>query len=297
MLDLSIVVVSFNTKELTVKCLQSIYQKSWKNKYEVWVVDNASSDGTTEAVRKLFPTVKLIEGKENIGFAGGNNLALKKVNSKYSLLLNSDTEVQPASLDNLVDFAKDKGFAIVSCKLIDKKGNFQPNAGELPGFGPVLIWLSGLDDLLRRVIFIPSYQGTDERYYKEGKQVGWVSGSAMLIQNDVFRKIGFLDEAIFMYGEDVEYCLRAQKAGFKVGWTNQATVIHKSGGSLRSPHFNQWRGEFRGLLYIYKKYYGFAAAFFLRLLIYIFILARVVAFAFLGKFNYSKTYAKIIVSI
>lgn len=295
-MDLIIIILNYNTKSLLKSCLKSIYNKRWKHSVGVMVVDNCSTDGSVLMVRKDFPKVQLVESEKNLGFSGGNNLGLKKVNAKYALLLNSDTEVLSESLDNLTDFMDKNDFGVASCKLIDSEGVWQPNAGELPTLLPMLSWISGADDILRKFFPVSSYQARDENYYKD-EDVGWVSGAAMCIRDDVIRKIGFLDENIFMYGEDVEYCLRAKKSGFKVGWTKNAQIVHLGGKSSAEPKYNQWKGEFKGLLYIYNKYYGFLAALFLRFVIYIFVLFRAAAFLFLGKPEFSKTYAKVIFSL
>jgi len=295
--ELSIIVLSYNTKDLTLKCLQTIFENKGSIKPEVWVVDNNSTDGSCEAIKKKYPQVSLIKSDKNLGFSGGNNLALKKINSSYSLLLNSDTELLPGALDNLIESAGINDFAVASCKIINKDGSLQPNAGELPSFFPMFIWLSGLDDIVRKIWPVNSYQSADKSYYLGEKEVGWVSGSVMLIRKDVFEDIGYLDEKIFMYGEDVEFCLRAKKAKFKIGWTEKAEIIHLGGGSSLSPRYNQWVGEFKGLLYIYNKYYGVLAALMLKGLFYIFIAARAVSFLILGRMNYAKTYAKIFINL
>ena len=296
-MDLTVLILNFNTKDLLNSCLQSIFDKKWQHRIEVMIVDNGSSDGSAALVKKNFPQVNFVESGENLGFTGGNNLGLKEVKSKYALLLNSDTKILDGSLDKLIDFMDKTDYDIASCKLMDGEGNFQPNAGQLPAFLPIFAWLSGADDLLGDIVSNFSYQARDLNYYNKDREVGWVSGSVMIIRSKVWQTIGYLDENIFMYGEDVEYCLRAQKHGFKVGWTKDAQIIHLGGKSSSQPKYSQWRGEFRGLLYIYKKYYGFLASLGLRILIYLFVTLRIVAFLALGKTAVSKTYAKIIFSI
>jgi GT2 family glycosyltransferase len=298
MTDLAIVIVSFNTKELTLKCLKSITEEKWRVNYQIWVVDNNSSDSSVEVIEKQYPQVKIIKNKENIGFAGANNLALNKAEAKNYLLLNSDTEVFPGSLDNLVDFMERSGFGIVSCRLIGKDGKLQPNVGDLP-FGLALFsWLAGLDDILFFLRGrVPSYHQQFAKFYQGEKEVGWVSGSVMMIKGEVVKKIGGLDDQIFMYGEDSEYCLRAKKASFRVGWTDKAVIHHLGGGSSKDPAYKQWIGEFHGLLYLYQKYYNIFIAQTVRLLIYIFIIIRMVAFFIVGKPSVSKTYGKIIINL
>lgn len=297
-MDLTIIILNFNTKNLLQNCLKSILDKSWKYKIEVLVVDNASDDNSVTMVRKNFPRVQIIESKKNLGFAGGNNLGLKKSQARYSLLLNSDTEVLEKSLDNLITFMDKTDFGIGSCKLLNKDRSFQPNAGDLPFGLSLFSWLLGLDDLpFVSKKNLPSFHQKHEDYYKDNKEVGWVSGSVMIIKKEVLDKIGFLDEAIFMYGEDADFCFRAQKAGFKAGWTNSAQIIHLGGGSLKRATFSQWVGEFRGLIYFYKKYFGERPAFFLKILIYVFTFLRIIAFLVVGKPKISKVYAEVLVNL
>lgn len=294
MTDLTIIILNFNTKDLLKDCLKSIYDKKWNTNFDVYVVDNASSDDSVKMVEEKFPQVKIIKSDFNLGFAGGNNLGLREIRSKYALLLNSDTIVLDHAIDNLVDFMEEGDFGVGSCRLINKDGSFQANTGDLP-FGPSLFfWLSGLDDLPLIGPFLPSFHNQYENSLESKKQVGWVAGTAMMIREDVIKKIGLLDEALFMYAEDVDFCIRTHRAGFKIGWTNRAEIMHLGGGSLEDPHFRQWLGELKGLIYLYRKYLGLFASYSLRLLFYIFILVRVIAFLILGKFEISKTYAKII---
>lgn len=295
---LSIIIINYNTGNLTLGCLRSIFEKNWETKFDVWVIDNGSSDNSIEKIKKEFPRIKTVLSDKNLGFAGGNNLVLKQVDSDYCLLLNSDTEVYDGALDELVEFAERENCGITSCKLVNSDGSFQPNGGDLPFGLSLFVWLSGIDDILfflKRKL--PSYHRQFMDYFKDGKGVGWVSGSVMLIKKEVTDKIGFLDDAIFMYGEDTEYCLRAKRAGFTVGWTDKAIVKHLGGASSKEPTLKQWTGEFKGLLYIYLKYYGFLAAAALKIFIYLFIFVRMAAFFVVGRPQVSRVYAKVLVSI
>lgn len=298
MVDLSVVIVSFNTCELTCRCLESIFGNRWKSILEVILVDNNSVDDTVEVVKKKFPKVAVVENKENVGFARGNNLGVAKAHGEYVLLLNSDTEVYPRALDDLLDFAKKGKFDVASCKLVFPDGSFQHNGGYLPTFGPIFLWLSGMDDILDIFgVKTKIYHLRDEKQYKNLTELGWVAGTAMLIKRDVFDRVGLLDEKIFMYTEDVDFCFRVRLAGGRIGWNKDAVIMHVGGGSTKTPNLTQWLGEFRGLMYIYQKYYGVAASLVLRLMIYAFVLLRIVVFILLGRFNYSLTYGKIITAI
>lgn len=297
-MNLAVIIVSFNTKNLLKKCLESIFRQSSGLNFEVWVVDNASSDGSVEFVKKNFPKVHVIESMENVGFSAGNNSALKRAKADYYLLLNSDTEVKKETFEKLIDFAKQNDFGVFSCKLVNKDGSFQPNAWDLPLGLPLFSWVAALDDFIPVFrTLLPSFHRKFSNYYQNGREVGWVGGTAMMIKKDVLKRVGYLDENIFMYGEDVEYCMRARKKGFKIGWTDETSIMHLGGGSSSFPKERQWTGEFRGLLYIYGKYFGNFSRFILKLVFFLFILLRMVVFFIVGKKNTAKTYAKVLVSI
>lgn len=298
-MKVDIVIVEYNTAPLLKECLDSITSQRWQNDYQIWVVDNASSDESVKVVKENFPEVKLISNSNNLGFAKANNQVLTKSQSKYCLLLNSDTIVGEGSLDKLVEMMEDKTLGIGSCKLVNKDGSFQPNAGNLPQLLPVLTWLSGLDDLFNRLgVILPSFHQTNKNYYSTQKQIGWCSGAVMMVNTAMAQKIGGLDENIFMYGEDVEFCLRAHRQGYKIGWTDQAQIVHLGGASSKdNPQFKQWTGEFKGLLYISNKYDSFFSQVFLRLFIYIFSFIRMIAYLAIGKVRASKTYGQVILAI
>ena len=297
-MDLSIIIVNFNTSHLLRDCLDSIFKYSPNRKFGVVVVDNASSDGSVEKVKKEFPKVSVIRSDKNLGFAGGNNLGIESREAKYYLLLNSDTIVPVGSLDSLVDFMEMSGFGVGSCKLLNKDGSLQPNVGDLPFGPPLFFWLSGWDDILPKIReYLPSFHRKFKSFYNKEKEVGWVSGSVMVIKREVIESIGGLDESIFMYCEDTDYCIRAKKAGFKVGWTDKAQIYHLGGGSSKDPKLVQWVGEFKGLVYIYRKHLGILAGFVLKIFILMFTIVRMAAFFVVGKFSVSKTYAKLLFSI
>lgn len=298
-MKVDIVIVEFNTVSLLKDCLESIVNKKWENEYQIWVVDNGSSDGSAEMVKKDFSCVKLIINDQNLGFSKANNQVLTKSSSRYCLLLNSDTIVQDGSLDKIVDLMEEKKLGIGSCKLLNKDGGFQPNAGDLPKLGGLLVWLSGVDDLLNKLgLVLPSFHQTSLKYYSSVRLVGWVSGSVMMVNTMMVKKIGGLDERIFMYGEDVEFCLRASLNDYKVGWTDQAEIVHLGGASSKdNPHLRQWTGEFKGLLYMARKYHSTIYQGFLKGLIYLFAFLRMIGFLAIGKVNVSKTYGQVIVAI
>jgi GT2 family glycosyltransferase len=241
---LSIIIVSFNTKDLLQKCLQSVFQQTKGIDFELIVVDNHSTDGSPEMVKKKFPQVKLIENKTNLGFAQANNQGIKKGKGEYLLLLNSDTKIKSNALEKLVSLArKKKDLGIAGPRLLNLDGTPQPSTGSfytLP------------------ITFISLFRG--DRYLRQSpsqtKKVDWVMGACFLIKREVTKKVGYLDEKFFMYVEEMEYCYRAQKAGFEVYFFPQAEVYHLERGS--SPEGKQkaiW-GIYQGLVYFYQKHFA-----------------------------------------
>lgn len=297
MVDLAIIILNYNTKDLLRKTLRSIIFGKWKHSIKIWVVDNASRDGSAEMVKKEFPQAEFIQSDSNLGFAGGNNLALKKAQAHYYLLLNSDTEVTESSLDSILEAMKRNNFDIASCKLINPDGSLQPNAGDLPFGFSLYNWLFGLDDLPYLKEILPSFHRTSTAYYNKERKVGWISGTAFLISKGVLESVGLLDDNIFMYCEDVDYCIRAAKKGFTIGYSDKAIIKHIGGGSSSNPQFRQWLGEFKELIYLHKKYKGTVSTAGVKTLIYIAIIFRIIGFLILGKPNYSKTYLAILLKL
>lgn len=294
MTKLGVSIVNYKTRELTTKCLESILQRDWKFSYEIWLVDNNSNDGSVQFFKSSFPKVHLVESRKNLGFAGGHNLALKKIKSDYILILNSDTEVEGKALDEMVSFlGTHPETGIASCKILGFDGKLQPNGGDLPTGSALFNWLFNLESLG----FKSSFHRNEPEYYQKEHEVGWVSGSFMMVRREVFGSIAYLSEDYFMYFEDVELCFRAKKGGFKVMINPAVYIKHLSGGSSADPKLKQWSGEFQGLLIFYQNYFGTLSALLVRILIYFSTFLRILAFALMGKFNYCLTYVKLISSL
>ncbi|MBI3485812.1 glycosyltransferase family 2 protein [Candidatus Daviesbacteria bacterium] len=294
--DFVIMILNYNTKVLLKDCLQSLLKSVKPQK--IWVIDNASTDGSLKMLKTEFSKVNVIYNNENLGFSKGYNVGLKKVNSKIYLLLNSDTKTDGGSTIRWINYLAASPYSIMASKLTYPDGRFQPNAGDLP-FGLALItWISGLDDFFNTFgVSLPSFHRLEKKYYLNNPKVGWVSGTIMAIKKEVFNKIGYFDEKIFMYAEDVDLCIRANEAGLKVGIFSDVTFVHLGGGSHNNPQFKQWLGEFKGMIYLYQKYLGTVGVYALKILIYFFVIIRLIIFYLLGKKEFAKNYLNIIKSI
>ena len=266
MLDLAIVIVNYNTHDLLRDCLASVYRSEGDFTYQVWVVDNASTDGSAEMVRTEFPQAKLIVNEANVGFAAANNQALREMGfgeapaphppPRFALLLNPDTVLPPTALEGMLDFME-----------------AHPEAGAA---GPKLVRADGSLDLACRRSFptpeVSFYRliGLSKLFPKsrrfgrynltyldpdEVTEVDSVVGAFMLVRGEAIQQVGLLDESFFMYGEDLDWAYRIKQAGWKIYYNPQVTVLHyKRAASSKS---RRARYEFYRAMYVfYRKHYA-----------------------------------------
>jgi len=223
--DLSIIIVSFNTKELLKNCLKSLmtYGQWLMANGEVIVIDNASKDSSSEMVKKEFPKVKLIVNKHNLGFATANDQGIKASKGESVFLLNSDTEVKPGALEKLVEFIQSHSeVGVIGARLLNPDGSIQPSVYHFP-----TIWR-----VIKEYWF--GLKGSYEKYvpmFEKEVEVEAVTGAAMLIPKKTIERIGYLNERYFFYFEDLDYCRRVRRAGFKVFYLPTAEILHHHGQS------------------------------------------------------------------
>lgn len=227
----SIIIVSFNTKELLRNCILSIHKTTKSIGYEVIVVDNASTDGSPEMIETDFRDITIIKNTENLGFAKANNQAMRIAKGEYFLLLNSDTIVKEGAIEALVNFMeKQEKAAAVGPKVLNVDGTLQSKGFYFPSLSESLILLFRVYKFfpkkIRSYLFPKIFR--DENTISK---VDWVIGCCILIQKDIVYKIGLLDEALFFYGEEVEWCYRAKKTGYSIYYFPKAEIIHYGGAS------------------------------------------------------------------
>lgn len=291
--SLSVVIVSYNTKDLTLETIESV---GFEDSREIIVVDNHSSDGSVEALQKKFSEkIHIIARKDNAGFAVANNEGIKASKGEIILLLNSDTIVQKNALEVMVNaFETYSSYGILSCRLENVDGSFQPQGGTLPSLFNVAGWW--LWPIPGQFPFIPAYQDSTQIPVSEHSDPvprGWVGGTAMFMRRSLIDQIGYLDERIFMYAEDVDLCLRASQKGWKIGIVPSASIVHignASGSSSRA-----LLGEIKGLLYLWKKHFSAWELFLLRLIIWKGALLRYLLFGILlGRKGARELYASVL---
>lgn len=252
-LRLSIIIISYNTKQLLQDCLASFYPELPAD-FEVIVVDNNSTDGSVEFLKKTYPKVKLVENQQNLGYAKANNQGIKIATGKFVLLLNSDTLISVTALEKLLDFGETHPQAgVISPLLRFRDKSIQQNGGSLPNLLNMFFWQFFLDEIPLLTHLVTPYQQEDPEFYLTNRRMGWVSGACFLIPQTVLNKVGFLDEQIFMYAEDIDYCKRVSEAGYQVWSVKSAEIIHIGQGSGKKSR--ALLGEYQGLCYYFAKHY------------------------------------------
>jgi len=232
-MDVSIVIINYNTFALTTKCIQSLYQYNNGFECEIILVDNASVECDANLFKEKFPDIKLIKSKENLGFAGGNNLGISHAIGEYILLLNSDTELIENSIKISFDFYKSqKDIGALSCKLIFPDGKYQSVAQRFPSIKYKLI------ELLRIQKFMSKQKAGKLLLgaffdHNETLEVDWVWGAFFMFKRSLLNELpnNKLNDEYFMYWEDVQWCYDFVQLGYKNYYLATTKVIHKMGGS------------------------------------------------------------------
>lgn len=220
----NIIILNWNGKKDTIECLDSLKKITYPN-YEITLVDNGSTDGSVECLKKLYPKIEIIENQKNFGFAEGNNIGIKKAIIKrtdYVLLLNNDTIVEKEFLDKLIQVAES-----------------DPNIGIV---GPTIYYYNDVNKIQSAGTKISLKTGTIKTFrlnkndlgeYNNITDVDSVTGCALLAKSELFENIGYLIKEYFAYWEETEWCIRARKKGYKVMYVPQAKVWHKGGSSSK----------------------------------------------------------------
>jgi GT2 family glycosyltransferase len=228
--NISVIIVNYNTRQLLLDCLHSLEENPNGLSVDIWVVDNASTDGSVAAVQSSFPEVHIIANDSNLGFARANNQALRKASGDIMLLLNPDSRVQPCAFTKLKQaFDSDATIGVVGPQVLNPDGSIQPSCGSFASGWTEFLFQSFLFKLIPSPFPIGAVvHPLQRRMYDRKHEVDWVTGACLAIRKEVVMRIGLLDEAFFMYGEDMEWCWRVRQAGYKVIYQPAAQVVHYS---------------------------------------------------------------------
>jgi GT2 family glycosyltransferase len=268
--DVSVVIVSFNTRDLLVQCIETLIAQAGALSYEIIVVDNASRDGSADRVAERFPQAVLIRSAVNLGFAAANNLGFKSARGRYLVLLNSDAFVQPGALERAVRaMDADPSIGLGGARLIGRDGEWQPSARMFPSLINDFLTLSGLSARFPRSRFF----GRFDRTWADPMvpaDVDWVPGAFSIMPRALLDSVGPFDDSFFLYYEEVDLCRRVRAAGLRVRYWPDVVVIHIGGESSRThddlamsaagkgAQLTLWRMR-SGLLY-YRKHHGWLGA-------------------------------------
>lgn len=246
-MNVSVVIVSYNAASYLKECLESIFTFS-KTPPEIIVVDNSSIDTSVEVAKSFGKKVTVIVNKDNRGFGVGVNTGLKIAKGEYILVLNPDVRFLDDAISKMTVFMENhKDVGLASCAFLDGEQKTLPNGGFFPTLTRLFAW----------TFFVHFGNAYHPRavMYKSEFYPDWVTGGFMFLRKEVIDKIGFMDETFFMYGEEIDWQYRIRQVGWKIAYTPITKVIHherkSSGGSPRGAIL----GEFKGLKYIYGKYF------------------------------------------
>lgn len=250
----SVIVVSYNTRQTTLDCLRAAYAALDGIAAEVFVVDNASSDGSARAIRETFPGATCISNERNVGFGAANNQAMRLARGEYLLLLNSDAFPEPGAIWTLTQYLRARPeVAAVGPRLIDGTGELQISCFPFPT--PARAWLENL--WIARTMPHTSRLGDYRQWRHDSERlVDWVIGACLLARRSVYEQVGGFDERFFMYAEESDWQRRIRDAGWEIGFTPAARVMHLGGasGAADKPKIN--RAFFESLDYYCLKHHG-----------------------------------------
>lgn len=259
--DVSIIIVSWNSRKVLETCLASIRRHTKQVSYEILVVDNGSTDGTPELVRTNFPEVRLFLPGTNLGFARANNLALRESRGRHILFLNPDTELRSDVLSHFCrKMDRDAGLGLLGCLLLWPDGVPQYTcAATYPAPWNTLCEGFFLHRLARRfpTLGFLSSRSLEHWDHRSAREVDCLSGAFLFCRGSVARQLGGFDEGYFMYGEDLDFCRRVRLLGYRIEFDPTHTVIHYGGASAAlRPDFRPRREQFRANLQFVSKHFG-----------------------------------------
>ncbi len=249
-LDLSIIIVSYNVRSLLRACLDSVFAQRTSHSFDVWVIDNASVDGSAHMVRDDYPAVHLIANADNRGYGPANNQGIEASTGKLVMILNPDTEICSGSIDNVIDYIEQHpDVALVGCRLVYADGSFQHSVFRFPGLGQAFLDLFPLHPKLLESALNGRYP---RQAYEQPVEVDHPLGACFMM-----RRTGLqFDEDYFMYSEEIDLCWRIKKAGWKVMYLPELTVLHHAGQSTRQAPVEMRRQLFRSRRLFNRKHRG-----------------------------------------
>ncbi|MES2733376.1 MAG: glycosyltransferase family 2 protein [Bacteroidota bacterium] len=257
--ELSIIIVSWNTKQLLRNCLNSIYAQTKRHPFEVIVVDNQSPDESAEMVRNEFKQVRLIANSMNRGFAAANNQGLAVANGNYFLLLNPDTLVLDGAIDSLLDYALQASagrmrLGILTCKLLNGDFSLQQSVNRFFSFTRSVYENRFFTEVSEKLS--DRYKNLFKYNHDTEGTIEWAYGAVMLFSRHLVETIGVLDERFYIYAEEMDYFMRARKAGFTSIFLPNVRIVHLGQSSSRQKRASMFIENYRSFYLFLLKHYG-----------------------------------------
>jgi len=256
-MDVSVIIANYNTRQLLIQCLESVYSSTNDLEIEIVVVDNASTDDSVEHIIKNFPKVRLIENNDNMRFAAANNQGIAIATGRFALFLNSDTIVHKGAISAMAyELSKTEKAGACGCRLLNKDGSLQRSVRSFPTFGSMLhrhtiAKFFGVLGHTRRRYKMPHFT------YDQITTVDQVTGAVMMVKADLLKKIGPMDENLDFYFEETDLCYRIKQAGYEVYFVPDGKITHLGGGSSKFEGVHKFRAfYFKSLLYYFRKHKG-----------------------------------------
>ena len=282
-MDLSVVIVNYQTFELTKNTINSIFEYEYPFSYEILVVDNASTDDSLEKLKEYFKDkITFIASRENNGFAAGNNQALKIAKGKYVLLLNSDTIVWENTLENIYNYMeKNTDVGAAGCRVLLENGELDKACKRS---------FPNVKNSFFRLFHIPT-NSKDDNYNLDNLpddeiyEIDCLTGAFMFIRKAALDEIGFLDETFFMYGEDIDLCYRIKQANWKIIYYGKSKITHLKGASSKKQKSKLIYEFYRAMYIYYKKHHAQESSFITNIIVYFGIAILCILKLFLNIFK------------
>ncbi|MCZ6690429.1 MAG: glycosyltransferase family 2 protein [Planctomycetota bacterium] len=260
-IDLSVIIVNWNTRELLLRCLETLYPSLTGIRHEVIVVDNDSQDGSVGAVREQFPEATILANSKNLGFARANNQAFRQARGRYYLLLNSDVEVKPEAIPGTIRFLDDRPRAgAAGIQLFFPDGRKQNSFDSFPTIATEI-----LNKSLLRWLF-PKALPSKNQEYTDPLPVDIVIGAFLMVRREAVEEVGPFDEKFFLFMEEADWCLRMRRSGWEIYHLPHLTAIHHHGASKRKLESASWIEYYRSTYIYFRKHRSLVAYVWLRVL-------------------------------
>ena len=270
--EITIIIVSYNVQVLLQKCIDSIFASKIRSSFEIIVVDNASSDQSEELIQKRYPQIKWIQNQENKGFAAANNQGIRLAKGAFIWLLNPDTEVTPEALDSLIHVIEgDSLIGACGSKLINQDGSLQISCYPFPTLGREFVRMFHLEGLIPNTRY-PMDQWDSHKIYP----VDNLQGASLLLRKSALEEVGYLDEAFFVYTEEVDLNYRLKKAGWKIYWVPNSIIVHHGGQSTKQNRTPMFLELYKTKIQFFRKHYGKVITTLYKIVLYFASMTRIV---------------------